>query len=485
MRCTPLARSRSRSRDPRRDASSRPCSLGRRALAGRPRQDVCATPSPSPRPGSIPRRSPTCIRRNVVVNIFDTPLTYDYLARPLEARAQHARPRCPRCSRTARSTRMRVKPGIYFADDPAFKGRKRELTAEDYVYSIKRLFDPKRKSPNLYLLEGKIVGMDEVLRRGAPRQPHGLRHAGGGPARARPLHVPGPPEAAQLQLPLLPRVLQPHLRRGARGRRALRRQGRASIPWAPGPSGSRSGSAPRRWCSRRTRTTARSTSTATPPAGDALAQAHLAAHQGQAPADGRPRRGVRSSRSRSRAGSRSSTASTTSSSACRTSSPTSRFPTGALAPNLARRGITLDRKPGMELTYSYFAMKDPVVGGYTPDKVALRRAIVAGQRCRGGDPHPAQEPGDRRAEPDRPRRGGLRPGLPLHRERVQPGRRPRRCSTCTATSTATATAGATCRARSRRPLQAALDRVRRGARPARSRRWSSCGRRTWTRSASA
>src|SRR4029450_2094075 len=55
------------------------------------------------------------------------------------------------------------------------------------------------------------------------------------------------------------------------------------------------------------------------------------------------------------------------------------LPTGKTAPNLARRGINLSRVPGMELTYSYFAMKDPVVGGYTPEKVALRRAIVLGQ----------------------------------------------------------------------------------------------------------
>src|SRR2546423_550476 len=57
----------------------------------------------------------------------------------------------------------RVRPAIYFADDPASNGKRSELTAEDYVYSIKRLFDPRRKSPNLYQLEGTIVGMDEVL----------------------------------------------------------------------------------------------------------------------------------------------------------------------------------------------------------------------------------------------------------------------------------------------------------------------------------
>ena len=53
-----------------------------------------------------------------------------------------------------------IRPGIHFADDPAFKGRPRELTAEDYVYSLKRHYDPRWKSCNLYILESaKILGL--------------------------------------------------------------------------------------------------------------------------------------------------------------------------------------------------------------------------------------------------------------------------------------------------------------------------------------
>ncbi len=54
-------------------------------------------------------------------------------------------------------------------------------------------------------------------------------------------------------------------------------------------------------------------------------------------------------------------------------------PNNELAPNLRKRGVQMERTPGLELTYSYFGMKDPVVGGYEPEKVALRRAIVMGQ----------------------------------------------------------------------------------------------------------
>jgi ABC-type transport system substrate-binding protein len=50
-------------------------------------------------------------------------------------------------------------------------------------------------------------------------------------------------------------------------------------------------------------------------------------------------------------------------------------PGGKLAPNLAKQGVTLQRLVEPNLTYYYFNMEDPVVGGYTPEKVALRRAI--------------------------------------------------------------------------------------------------------------
>ena len=73
------------------------------------------------------------------------------------------RRRCPRSPPTAATGRSGSSPGIYFADDPAFKGKKRELTADDYVYAWKRLLDPKVRSPMLWFLDGKIAGSDEVI----------------------------------------------------------------------------------------------------------------------------------------------------------------------------------------------------------------------------------------------------------------------------------------------------------------------------------
>jgi ABC-type transport system substrate-binding protein len=53
-------------------------------------------------------------------------------------------------------------------------------------------------------------------------------------------------------------------------------------------------------------------------------------------------------------------------------------PNGTLAPNLARLGVQLYRVPASDVTLTLFSMEDPVVGGYAPEKVALRRAIALG-----------------------------------------------------------------------------------------------------------
>ena len=57
---------------------------------------------------------------------------------------------------------FKLRKGIYFTPDPAFKGQKRELVAEDFVYTFKRFMDPKNRSPWAFLVEGKIEGLDEL-----------------------------------------------------------------------------------------------------------------------------------------------------------------------------------------------------------------------------------------------------------------------------------------------------------------------------------
>jgi ABC-type transport system substrate-binding protein len=97
----------------------------------------------------------------IIAHIFDAPYQIDYLARPFKVRPNTAAA-MPEVSADGKVWTIRIRPGIYFADDPAFRGKKRELTAQDYVYSLKRHFDPKGKSPNLYLLDKHLVGMDAL-----------------------------------------------------------------------------------------------------------------------------------------------------------------------------------------------------------------------------------------------------------------------------------------------------------------------------------
>jgi len=102
--------------------------------------------------------------RNITANIFDAPLRYAYMARPYQLQPATL-VALPEVSADFKTLTFKLKPGIYFSDDPAFKGKKRELTAADYVYSLKRHYDPKVKSANLYLLENaRILGLSELRR---------------------------------------------------------------------------------------------------------------------------------------------------------------------------------------------------------------------------------------------------------------------------------------------------------------------------------
>ena len=100
----------------------------------------------------------------VVDAIFDPLYTYDYFARPVRL-APRTADGLPQISDGGRTYTLKVRPGIYFADDPAFKGKKRELVAEDYVYTIKRMFDPKIRSYWVYLFENHLLGLDAPLAR--------------------------------------------------------------------------------------------------------------------------------------------------------------------------------------------------------------------------------------------------------------------------------------------------------------------------------
>ena len=72
---------------------------------------------------------------------------------------------------------------------------------------------------------------------------------------------------------------------------------------------------------------------------------------------------------------------------------------GNLLPEYAARGMRLERATELAVTFAYFNMEDPVVGGYTPEKIALRRAICSAYNLpdeirviRNGQALPATQP---------------------------------------------------------------------------------------------
>src|SRR5437660_12832230 len=73
---------------------------------------------------------------SIIVNIFDTMLDYDYLARPVKL-VPRALEAMPAIEDGGRTYVCRIRRGIYFTPDPAFKGARRELTADDFAYGIK------------------------------------------------------------------------------------------------------------------------------------------------------------------------------------------------------------------------------------------------------------------------------------------------------------------------------------------------------------
>ena len=100
----------------------------------------------------------------VIEAVFERLLTYDYLARPPKL-VPEAAEGMPQVSDNGKTYLFRVRKGSTFAPDPAFKDARREMTAEDVAYSIKRHMDPKNRSYWQWLVDGKIVGLDELAQK--------------------------------------------------------------------------------------------------------------------------------------------------------------------------------------------------------------------------------------------------------------------------------------------------------------------------------
>ena len=114
-----------------------------------------------------PARISDIYSRTITPHIFEGLYCYDHLARPVKFKPLTA-DGMPQVSADFRVWTVKVKPGIYFADDSAFKGAdgrkvRRELVAQDYVYSFKRFADPANKSPSWNGMENDhYLGLNEL-----------------------------------------------------------------------------------------------------------------------------------------------------------------------------------------------------------------------------------------------------------------------------------------------------------------------------------
>jgi len=93
----------------------------------------------------------------VGVAIFESLYEWDYLARPRRLSPNTASA-LPEISDDGKTWTIRLTKGIYFTDDPVFKGKRRELVAEDYVYAFKRTIDPNLRPGGFQLLTDALVG---------------------------------------------------------------------------------------------------------------------------------------------------------------------------------------------------------------------------------------------------------------------------------------------------------------------------------------
>jgi ABC-type transport system substrate-binding protein len=308
-------------------------------------------------------------------HIFDALYAYEFLARPVRVRPNTATA-LPEASADFTTFTVHVRPGIYFSDDPAFKGQRRELVAADYVYSIKRHFDPRWKSPRYAdLANNRIIGLEDVRNAAIKgkrafdydREVEGLRALDRYTIQFK-LARPNPRFTDEISDPSVT---------GAVAREVVEAYGDKIMEHPVGTGPFRLA----QW--RRSSLIAFDKSPSyrdefyneEAPADDPLAQAAVARLKGRKlPMVDRVEISI-------------------------IEQPQPRWlsfvnremdliwqvpedftytaiPNNRIAPNLAKLGIYEVRYLRNDVSMSYFAMENPVVGGYTPEKVALRRAIA-------------------------------------------------------------------------------------------------------------
>jgi len=95
-----------------------------------------------------------------VSRVYEGLLEYAYLDRPYRPIPRLAAS-MPEVSQDGLTYTFTIKPGVHFSDDPCFPGGQgREVTADDFVYSFKRVLDPHLESPGDWIFAEHVLGAD-------------------------------------------------------------------------------------------------------------------------------------------------------------------------------------------------------------------------------------------------------------------------------------------------------------------------------------
>ena len=306
-------------------------------------------------------------------SIFEGLLTYDYLKRPFVVKPNVVES-VPVAEDGGKRYVFKIRPGIYFADDPAFGGKRRELTAQDFEYGMKRHLDPRWRSPNQYILTESldIVGAKEAVKRA---------QASGRFDYDVPIAGIQAPDRYTLVIRLSETNFNLHYYMAshifpAMAREVVEKYGDDIGAHPVGTNAYKLGF----W-----KRSSKIVLEANPnyrehiwneePGDDPLNIEIARKMKGKRiPQIGRLEIDVipeQQPRWLAFLNENYDYIERVPNEFALTA-----FPNDKLSPALAKRGITMDRWFPMEIVYTYFNMEDPVVGGYTPEKVALRRAMV-------------------------------------------------------------------------------------------------------------
>ena len=323
--------------------------------------------------GFDPAKISDLYSRTVTPHIFEGLYQYDHLARPFKIRPLTAAG-MPEVSADFRTWTIRIQPGIYFQDDPVFKGQKRELTAADYVYTFKRPMDPANKSPFASVVEdmglvGLVALRDEGVKNKKPfdydREIEGVRALDRYTIQFR---------LAQVRPRFIESLATGDVL-GATAREVIEHYGDASMAHPVGTGPFRLA----QW-RRSSLIVLESSPTyrerfydAEPAADDAEGQALAARFKGRRlPMIDRVEISIIEEEQPRWLAFLSGDLDITNVPAAFIGQA---LPGGKIAPHLAKRGIQLKSALNADGVYTFFNMDDPVVGGYEPAQVALRRAL--------------------------------------------------------------------------------------------------------------